>query len=315
MGSVPGFGDWSARTLLHRLWREVAGDFITSLAAALAYYAMLAVFPFFIFLVALIGFIPLHGVDDTLIEYVHRVAPADAASIMEQAIRQVTTIRRPSLLVVALAGSAFSAASGMWSLLSALDRMSDVPPAEARPIWLRAPLALALTLMMTVACIVSLVLLAVHGPLLRSLLDGSLPFRNLWTVLRWPVAAAVLWTALALLFWLGPSRRPRFRWLAPGTLLAVPAWFLLTELFSQYVRHLRSYSKLYGPFASVIVMLVWFYLSALVLLVGAKLNALSAEARGEEPAPARFSPAARKKDGSRSPPRPALGWLLGRGRH
>ena len=148
---------------------------------------------------------------------------------------------------------------------------------EGRPIWKTVPIRVGVTLVTVVLLTVSAVAVVFTGPLagrLGSLIGVGSTGVQIWDIAKWPVMAAIVALILSILYYFGPNvRQPGFRWVSPGSVFAVVGWVVVSGLFAFYVANFSSYNKTYGALASVVVFLVWLWITNVVILFGAELNA------------------------------------------
>ncbi len=254
--------------------QEFSDDGMSTHAAALAYRVLFALFPFLIFLVALVGFLHVPQLFDWLREQAAVVVPPSA---MDQVNRVLGELRTPrgGLLSAGIIVAIWSASSGVLSAMDALNAAYDVN--EARPTWKRILLSILYTVVIGIVLLVAAALM-VLGPEAAGWVADKFGlkqvFVTLWAWLRWPVAALLLLLAVSLGYYLGPNVQQRFRFVTPGSLLAVVIWIAASIGFGFYVQHFANYNATYGSLGAVIILLFYFYLSAAVLLFGAEVNAV-----------------------------------------
>ena len=178
------------------------------------------------------------------------------------------------LAVVGLAGALWSASGYIGAFMRASNAIYDVP--EGRPIWKTLPIRLGVTVVVMVLLAVSAVAVVATGGVadrLGRLLGIGSAAVSAWNILKWPVLLLIVSFMFALLYWASPNARQGFRWVSPGGILAVVVWVLASVAFAIYVANFSSYNKTYGSLASVIIFLVWLWLSNTAILLGAELNA------------------------------------------
>jgi membrane protein len=179
------------------------------------------------------------------------------------------------LFVVGLLGSLWSASGYIAAFMRASNVVWDVE--EGRPIWKTVPIRVGVTLVTVVLLTVSAVAVVFTGPLagrLGSLIGVGSTGVQIWDIAKWPVMAAIVALILSILYYFGPNvRQPGFRWVSPGSVFAVVGWVVVSGLFAFYVANFSSYNKTYGALASVVVFLVWLWITNVVILFGAELNA------------------------------------------
>jgi membrane protein len=260
-----------------RTVRQVGRDRLTSWAAALTYYAILSIFPG---LLVLIAALKLTGQQTTqkVLTNVESIAPGPARGVLAGAIKNLQQGQSSTagvLAVVGLLGALWSASGYVGSFMQAANSIYDVP--EGRPIWKKLPTRLAVTVVAGVIVGVAALAVVFTGSLARQLgkLVGLGPtFVTIWDIAKWPVLIILISLLFALLYWAGPNaKHGGFRWITPGSLLAVLVWIVASAGFAFYIANFSSYNKTYGSLAAVIVFLVWLWLSNLAILFGAEFDA------------------------------------------
>jgi membrane protein len=260
----------ASKAFLRELLRAILGNNLLDYAGSVAYSGMFAIFPFLLFAVALAGLVIDPRTLDTMVEQIHRVAPAAVAQILTDRLNALTSGARPGLLTVGAIGAIWAASSAVAALTTAFNVAWGVK--ETRPFWKTRGIAVLVTLAAAVLFIVTSVV-TIAAPAVADRL-GTLGDAVLW--LRWPVAAVVMGLVVAALYYFLPNVRQRFRIVSPGSATAVIAWAIASLGFSVYVGHFGRYDVVYGSLGGVIVLLLWMWISALVVIVGAEINALLA---------------------------------------
>ena len=276
----------SSRSLPPASMKEVREDDCLGWAAQLAYYLLFAVFPFLLFLTALLGFLPIPNLMERLLAGLAMVLPGEAVTLLQDTIRQLVTEQKGGLLSFGILAALWSSSSAVVAITAALNQAYDVE--EGRPWWKVRGIALLLTMGLSLFLLLAVVLL-IFGPQLgrglASLVGLGSAFETTWNILRWPVSAGLLMVALALVYYFAPDVEQPWQWITPGAVLAVLATLLVSLGFSLYVSHFGSYNKTYGSLGAVIVFLTWLYLTGLCVLVGGEINAEIAHAAPEGKAP------------------------------
>lgn len=263
--------------VVRRTAREFSRDQCTDLAAALTYYAVLALFPALLALLSLVGLVG-QGDEtvDTLLQVLRDVGASSAASTLEPTLRQLATGSGAGVaFFVGLATALWSASGYVTSFGRAMNRVYEIR--EGRPVWKLRPAMLALTALLVVLVALVAVGLVVTGPAASAVGDaiglGSTTVL-VWSIVKWPVMLAVVVLVVALLYYATPNvRQPHFRWVSVGAVLAIVTWVLASAAFGFYVAGFSSYNATYGSLAGVVVFLLWLWITNLALLFGAELDA------------------------------------------
>jgi membrane protein len=265
---------WSG--VLKRTIREFNADHLTDLAAALTYYGVLAIFPMLVVIVSLVGLLG-HSVTQSLIQNLSTVAPGTTKQILTNAIENIQRDRGASgvAFVIGLVAAMWSASGYVAAFMRASNVVWDVE--EGRPFYKTMPVRLVVTLITVVLLTVSAAAVVFTGSLagkLGNLIGVGSTAVQVWDIAKWPVLALIVVVILAILYYTGPNvRQPGFRWVTPGGILAVVLWVLASAAFAFYVANFSSYNKTYGALASVVIFLVWLWITNIVILLGAELNA------------------------------------------
>ena len=264
-----GFG-----TLLKRTIKEFSNDDMSTYASALAYRALFSLFPFLLFLMALLGFLNLSEFFAWLREQAALALPAVAMEQVNPVIDQLQE-QKSGLLSVGILVALWTASAGFRSLMNAMNRAYDVD--EGRPSWKLMLLSLLYTIGTAVILLASAGLMIV-GPQVMEWLADLVGLKEtivlLWAWLRWPVVVFLMMLLVAVLYYVTPDVEQEFRFITPGSVLAVIVWIAASVGFGIYVQNFPDYNATYGSIGAIIVLLLYFYISAAVLLLGAELNAV-----------------------------------------
>lgn len=263
-----------ARALGKDLLTKVKRDRITNGAAALAFYWMLALFPAAIFVLTLLPYLPLPNLEQAIMDLLRQAMPGDAAGMFEETVRNVVSNRKAGLLSFGLLFTMWSGSTGIYAVMQELNAVHEVE--ETRPFWKARGVAVLLTLACVVLVLGALAL-AVLGGAIQGWLGSTLGFSSVLLVffaaLRWAIIAAALLLALAVIYHFGPAVKERsFKLLTPGTVAGTLALALASLVFKIYVSNFGSYDKTYGSLGAVIALLMWLFVTGLVLLFGAEVD-------------------------------------------
>lgn len=239
---------------------------------------MLSLFPGLIALVSIVGlFGDPEATTESLTEIVRELAPGTAAATFEGPIESLTANRATAgtLLVLGLLGALYSASGYIGAFIRASNRIYGV--AEGRPFWKLRPLQIGVTLTMVALLVLVSLALVVTGPLAEAV-GGAIglgdTFVAVYGLAKWPLLVAVVLAMLALLYYASPNVvLPRFRWITPGSVLALVVWVVASVGFAVYVANFGSYDKTYGTLGGAVTFLVWLWLTNIAVLLGAELNA------------------------------------------
>ena len=258
--------------------KGVAGAYgrlkISDHAAALTYYSILAVFPGMIVMVSLLGIFGDQGTIDSMLQIIQDLAPGEAASTFEGAIKgAVNSDKAGVAFVIGVALALYSASGYIGAFGRATNDIYEV--AETRPFWKTLPRQVALTAFLMLGLAGALLALVLTGPLAESIGEeigiGDTGL-TIFSIVKWPALAGVVAILFAILLHEGPNVDRPYRELVPGAFLATVLWLIASSAFAFYVANFGSYASTYGSIAGVIIFLVWVWLSNLVLLIGAVFN-------------------------------------------
>ena len=262
---------------LKRTFKGFREDSVTDMAAALTYYAVLALFPGLIALVSIVGlFGDPQATTETLTDVVRDLGPSTATETFEEPIQSLTSNRRAAgiLFVAGLAGALYSASGYVGAFMRASNTIYGVQ--EGRPFWKLRPLQIAVTLTMVLMLVVVLGALVLSGPLAETVGNAVGLGETAVTVYglaKWPVLIALVLAMLSVLFYVAPNvRLPGFKLITPGSGLAVVVWLLASAGFAFYVANFGSYDKTYGTLGGVVSFLVWLWITNIAVLLGVELN-------------------------------------------
>ena len=260
--------------MLKRTAVEVMADNCLGLAAQLAYYFFLALFPALLFLVAVISFMPVSGLLDAVTAMLARVAPGEVIAIIQDQILKIANDKSTGLLTLGMLGTIWSCSAGMTAIVDTLNQAYDIQ--EGRPWWKVRLMAVGLTVALAIFIVASLTLVLV-GPTLaeKAAVWAHMgpAFEWTWKIVQWPLVFALVTFGVALIYYFAPDAEQDWVYITPGSVLATALWLLISLVFKFYVANFTSYTATYGVIGGAIVLMLWFYVSALAVLVGAELNA------------------------------------------
>lgn len=255
------------------LMTEFKEDNVPLLAAAQAYYYILSIFPLLIFALTILPLLNLNP--NSVVSFIGTIAPSDTASLFEENITTLVQEPRGILFVVSLLGALWSASNGINAFIKSSNEAYDVE--ESRSFIKVRLIAIALTICMILTIVVALVL-PIFGNVIISMISSilGLPAQTeiLFQLLRWVIAVIVMTLMLLLLYRFAPNKTLKWKEILVGSLTAALLWQIVSLGFSFYVSNFGNYSATYGSLGGVIILLLWFFLTGLVLMIGAELNVI-----------------------------------------
>jgi len=255
---------------------EFQRDDALGIAAQLAYYLILALFPFILVLVSLLGTFGSEELASEVLGYFQQVMPEQAYEIIQDFTDNIISgkAEAPGLFTFGILFTIWAASGAFAALINALNRAYDVQ--ETRPFWKVRGIAILMTLGLSVLILIGVLLLVLGpqiGEAIANVFGLERTFLVVWEVARWPVALFFMMFTVALIYYFAPDVDQPFRWITPGGLIGVVLWVLASVGFNFYVSNFGSYNKTYGSIGAVIVLLLYLYISSLTILFGATLNA------------------------------------------
>jgi membrane protein len=243
------------------------------MAAALAYYFVLSLFPALIFLSAVVAFLPLPDLFNQALGMMARFLPPDSMGLVRRVLSDVITPHRGTFLSFGIFGTLWAASGGFSAAIEALNIAYDVQ--DDRPFWKTRPLAMGLALVTGALMLVALSVMIVgprFGEWLAARVHLSYLFVLLWPYVHWAIAIGFTILAVEALYFLAPNVKQRFLATLPGAILAVGCWIALSYLLGLYFRHFANFNKTYGTLGAAIALMIWLYWIGIAMLVGAELN-------------------------------------------
>jgi membrane protein len=261
------------KDLVKRTFSEMLADNCFGLAAQLAYYFFVALFPALLFLVALASFLPVGQLTDTIWATIGRVAPTEVFDLVMAQVNLIAKSQNGGLLTLGMIGTIWSTSSGVTAIIDTLNQAYDVQ--ETRSWWKVRLLSLGLTVAIALFIVVSFALV-ITGPSLgekaATWLHLGPVFAAFWTIIHWPLVFSLVALAVAMVYYYAPDAELEWIWRTPGSVLATLLWIVMSVGFKFYVSHFTSYNATYGAIGAAIVALLYFYVSSLAVLIGAELN-------------------------------------------
>lgn len=288
---------WNLSRRLRRAWlflvrlqREIGYDDCMGMAAQIAFYNLLGLFPLMIFLLNIIALLALgQDVQTTLLKELGSQMPAAAAKLVGDTVLGLLPAGR-GLFGVGLIASLWGASMATGALITTINRAYNIRP--RRNLITQKFLSIWLTLVLAVLWLLATVIVLVGPRVTQSafeLLGIASATNTFWTSVRLPMAFVLNLVALSILYYIAPEARQRFRWILPGAITAAVLWMGASSGFGLFLRNFPNYDVTYGSLAGLVILLVWFWLSGLVFLLGAEINSLMKRMDAED-RPERFPP-------------------------
>jgi membrane protein len=252
---------------------NVVRNHTLQMAAALAYYFVLSLFPALIFLSAVVAYLPVPDLFNQALVLLARFLPADAMGLVQRVLADVISPNKGTFLSLGILGTLWAASGGFAAMIEALNIAYDVR--DDRPFWKTRPLALGLAFLTGALLLIALSVMVV-GPRFGEWLAGKVHlsglFVLLWPFIHWTIAIGFTILAVEALYFLAPNVKQRLRATLPGAVVAVSCWIALSYLLGIYFRHFGNFNKTYGTLGAAVALMVWLYWTGFAMLVGAELN-------------------------------------------
>ncbi len=258
-------------------FKEVSEDHVMAFAGNLTYKALFAIFPFFTFLLSLLGLFNATELVNTMLNKLSGVLPGSATTFIENQLIPITRNQADSAFTLAAIISILLALWGVSgafrSVMEAMNVMYEVE--EDRPFWKNYSISIFISLAVIVLMLTALGLVVfgstVGGGLAEVVGLGSV-FQTVWSIVQWPILACIVLFAFAVIYYFAPAAKQKWRWISPGSILAFVFWLVFSLLFSFYVSNFSSYNETYGSLAGVAILMLYIYYSAVIMLIGAEMN-------------------------------------------
>ncbi|MEI5908588.1 YihY/virulence factor BrkB family protein [Bacillus spongiae] len=267
-------------SFITELGERVKNSEVSGFAAQLAYFFLLSLFPLLIFLVTLLSYLPYTTED--ILQVIEDFAPSETLILIRSTLNEVMEKGNTGLLSFGIIATIWSASRGLHAVIKSLNRAYEVE--EERPFLMQIVVSMLLTLALIFVFFLVL-LLPVFGEQIGFYISAELGFSRffsiVWESVRWALTPFVLFVIFVVIYFLGPNKKIRCTSAFPGAIFASIGWVIVSYGFSYYVRIFANYSATYGSIGGVIVLMVWLYLSGIIILIGGEINALYQIRKGE----------------------------------
>ncbi|TWD94551.1 membrane protein [Neobacillus bataviensis] len=263
-------------SLLRLLWHRIEEDDLPGLSAQLAYFFLLSLFPLLIVLFTLLPYFPIPHED--MLGMIRDFAPAEAMKLIEKNVKEIMSQRNGGLLSFGIIGTIWSASNGINAIVRAFNKAYNVK--ESRSFIVARGMAVLLTFGMIFVFLLAIILPVFGkeiGLFLFSQLGYTEQFIKVWNTLSWLGSAIILFLIFTGLYWIAPNVKLKCRSAFPGAIFATIGWILSSMGLSFYVGNIGNYSLTYGGIGAIIVLMIWLYLSAFIIILGGEVNAFYSE--------------------------------------
>lgn len=276
-------GDKKWFIFLEQLILRFDDDGVSEIGAQLAYYLTLSIFPFLIFFLNLLQFTPLSNVE--VLNSILSALPMEAQSILRDIVGGIMENSNTALLSIGAIGTIWSASNGIMAIIKAVNRAFDLE--EDRPYLKLKGLSIIFTIGLFLVLIVAFGILIFGKVIINQIfVSYNFVFSIVWNILRVLIPLGFMILMFALLYKFAPSIKEnievKLKDTIPGSVFASITWIILSIGFSFYVNNFGNYSKTYGSLGGIIILLLWLYMSSIVIVLGAEVNATLISMKGKK---------------------------------
>ncbi|MEA5595091.1 YihY/virulence factor BrkB family protein [Rivularia sp. UHCC 0363] len=264
---------------LRKIVNNIGKRRLLGLASEIAFNAMLSLFPAIIAILTAIGLLEkgLQSIFNELAHLLSRVAPEDALNLISTFARnEIANSKNGGLFSVSFVAALWTSSGAISTAMTALDQIQQVSPDKIRPFWKAKLVSLGLTIGTIILLLIACILVFISGEVLKFIVDNSAGYLNflshLWNLMRYPLALIIVASAFGFIYRYGPSRWKPGTPVMPGAIVAAICWAFVSNLFRIYVANFGNYNKAYGAIGTFIILMLWLYMTAAVILIGNQLN-------------------------------------------
>jgi membrane protein len=260
-------------------FKEVGEDHVSAFAGNLTYKTLFAIFPFFTFLLSLLGLFNATELVNSMIDYLSTVMPKGASNFIGGQLKSIASSQAESAFtlsaIISIALALWGVSGAFRSIMEAMNVMYEVE--EDRPFWKVYGLSIFMSLAAVILMVSAFGIVIFGGSIgggLAQAIGLDRVFQIVWSIVQWPIVACIVLFTFALIYFFAPAAKQKFTWISPGAVLAFVFWLIFSLLFSFYVGNFGSgsYNETYGSLAGVIILMLYVYYSAFIMLVGAEMN-------------------------------------------
>ncbi|MDP4106605.1 MAG: YihY/virulence factor BrkB family protein [Bacillota bacterium] len=263
-------------SLLKMLWHRIDEDDLPGLSAQMAYYFLLSMFPLLIFLFSLLPYLPIQHQD--LLGVIKGFAPAEVLDLIEKNLHDIMNNRHGGLLSFSIIGTIWSSSNGISAVVKAFNKAYNVK--ETRSFFVSSGMSVLLTFGMILVFVIVIVIPIFGkeiGVYLFSKMGFKVQFLEFWAALRWLISAVMLFLLFTGLYWIAPNTRLRCRSAFAGAAFSTVGWIVSSVALSFYVDNFSTFSITYGSIGAIIVLMLWLYITAFIIVLGGEINAFYSE--------------------------------------
>jgi membrane protein len=265
---------------LRQLFKKIKADEVQAVSAQLSYYFILSLFPFLIFIMTLVGYANI-SMEDKIRE-LGEIMPVEAVTFIEGIVKEVSEVRNQALLSFGMLATLWVASKGVNATIKGLNKAYDIE--ESRAFWKIRGISFLATLVIGLVILLSTLLL-VLGSWLKDQVFLLFNFPDviyeLWNLIQYAVPLFIMIIVFTVLYWIAPNRRMSYKEALPGAIFTTIGWITTSVLFSIYVSRFGDFTKTYGSLGGVMILLIWLYISSMIILVGGEINATLVYRRGK----------------------------------
>jgi membrane protein len=261
------------KNFFKNLYHQILADEVLGISAQISYYLLLSFFPFFIFLITLLNYTPL-AKEESLVRLAIFL-PGEAYQMVMAIIEETADARSTTLLSVGMIGTLWVASRGTSTLIRGMNKAYNIE--EKRPFWKLIGIGILFTVALAIVILFSLGLL-VFGQVIKNLLIDfaglTYLFNWIWSLFQYIIPIIFIFFTFATVYRFGPNRPLRFKDILWGTVFSTLGWIVASFGFAFYVNNFGNFTRVYGSIGGVIILLLWLYISSMIVLIGAEINAV-----------------------------------------
>ncbi|MFD1031383.1 YihY/virulence factor BrkB family protein [Metaplanococcus flavidus] len=269
----PVYDVTNASGFLKELWKRINDVDVAGLGAQLAFFFLLSIFPLLIFLITLLPY--LNIAEDQIYNFMANVVPGEVYLLIEETLNEILTQENRSLLSFGLIATIWSASLGMNALIKSLNKSYGVE--ENRPILIARGMSIITTFLMVFIILIALALPIFGrqiGIFIFSFMGLEEGFMETWNTLRFSIPPLIIFVVAAVIYWAAPNIKLDIKSVLPGSAFTAIGWLAVSYSFSVYINNFGNYSATYGGIGGVIILMLWLYVSSILLMIGGQINAI-----------------------------------------